>query len=65
MLSELSAIIAESFQLNVYDMLDEALGATRINMTEGEKKQFFDRYLKPMRLSIMVPLSRPRIEKSS
>ncbi len=51
MLSELNAVIAESIQLNVYDMLDDALCATRINMTDGEKNQFFDRYLKPMRLS--------------
>lgn len=51
MLSELNAVIAESIQLNVYDMLDDALCATRIHMTDGEKKQFFDRYLKPMRLS--------------
>ena len=51
MLAELNAVVGKALQLNVYNLLEDVLCTTRINMTDGEKKQFFDRYLKPMRLN--------------
>lgn len=38
--------------LNLYEMLDQALYTTRINMTDAERKQFYDRHLKPLQMSI-------------
>lgn len=35
-----------------YHMLDAALEATRINMTAVERKQFYDRHIKQMKLEI-------------
>ena len=37
---------------NVHDMLRNAYLATRAEMSEAEKKQFYDRYIKNMRLEI-------------
>ena len=39
-------------RLNANDMLDAALEATRINMTAVERKQFYDRHIKQMKLEI-------------
>ena len=33
-------------------MFSEALHATRITMTDAEKRQFFDKYIRPMHLVI-------------
>ena len=38
------------FIFNLNDMLDSALTATRAVMTLSERKQFFDRYLRTMKL---------------
>lgn len=55
----MSALFKEMYQyldnaihLNVNDMFAEALQATRITMTEAEKRQFYDRYIRSLRLSI-------------
>lgn len=44
--------ISEHIQLNVNEMLDDAYTRTRIEMTDKEKKQFYDNYIKNMRLNI-------------
>lgn len=38
--------------LNVKDIMREALEDTRANLSEAEKKQFYERYIKPMKLVI-------------
>lgn len=39
-------------KLNAYDVLDEALRVSRASMTAAEKKQFYDKYMKKITLSI-------------
>lgn len=41
-----------SIHLNVNDMFAEALRITRLTMTEAEKRQFYDKYIRPMHLVI-------------
>lgn len=55
----MSALFKEMYQyldhaihLNVNDMFAEALQATRITMTDAEKRQFYDRYIRSLRLNI-------------
>lgn len=38
--------------MNIYEMFTEALRATRIEMSSSEQKQFVDKYLKTMQMSI-------------
>lgn len=52
MLREIRGILAEALQLNVNDVLQKAYLATRAEMSDAEKKQFYDRYIKAMRLVI-------------
>ncbi len=40
------------FQLNVNDMMEEVYRVTRVNMSEAEKRQFYEKYVKPMHLVI-------------
>ena len=44
--------LQQAVRLNVHDMLRNAYLATRAEMSEAEKKQFYDRYIKNMRLVI-------------
>lgn len=44
--------IDRSVRLNINDMLAEALRATRIEMSTLERKQFVDKYLKTMQMTI-------------
>ncbi len=39
-------------RLNVNELMDHILTATRANLTEAEKKAFFDKFIKPMHLFI-------------
>lgn len=55
----MSALFKEMYQyldnaihLNVNDMFADALQATRISMTDAEKRQFYDRYIRSLRLTI-------------
>lgn len=52
MLREIRSTLDEALHLNVNDMLHSAYLATRAEMSEAERKQFYDRYIKPMRLVI-------------
>lgn len=49
---EMYRIIDDSVQLNLHDMFNEALRATRLDMTTSEKNQFFAKYIKTIRMEI-------------
>ena len=42
------------FSFNLNTMLDEALYSTRANLSETERRQFYDRYLKSLRLCVGI-----------
>jgi hypothetical protein len=52
MLRQIRCTVDNALKLNVNDMLHEAYLATRAEMTKAEQKQFYDRYIKSMRLVI-------------
>lgn len=52
MLREITKFLEEEVSFNVHDMLRNAYLATRAEMSEAERKQFYDRYIKNMRLVI-------------
>lgn len=49
---EMDRYIDEHMQLNVNDMLETALRATRIDMAEAEKKQFYHRFIRTMQMTL-------------
>lgn len=49
---EMYRYVEEHLQMNVNDMMKEALQATRIEMSSAERKQFYDKHIKPMHLVI-------------
>ena len=49
---EITKFLEETVNFNVHDMLHNAYLATRAEMSDVEKKQFYDRYIKNMRLVI-------------
>lgn len=49
---EMYHYIDTAVQLNINEMFDEALTATRLEMTSAEKKQFIAQHIKPMKLII-------------
>lgn len=49
---EMYRYIDNHVRLNVNEMFNEALRATRIDMSDSEKKQFFHRYIKTMQMSL-------------
>ena len=49
---EMYRYLDHSIHLNVNDMFAEALRITRLTMTEAEKRQFYDKYIRPMHLVI-------------
>jgi len=51
-LKEMGEYLARTVKLNVKTMLDEALRATRLEMAAVERKQFFDKYIQSMKLTI-------------
>lgn len=52
LMKEMYRYIGERVQLNINDMYEAALLATRVEMTDAEKKQFFDRHIKTVKLDI-------------
>ena len=50
---EMYHYIDQAVRLNIYEMFTEALRATRIEMSSSEQKQFVDKYLKTMQMSIV------------
>ena len=51
-LNEVQAALDEYVQFNIQDVLEDAYRATRAEMSTSEKKQFYDRYIKKMKLTI-------------
>jgi hypothetical protein len=52
LLAEIEPELDNAINLNVNEMLDAAIGKTRIGMTDGERRQFFEKYIKTLRLVI-------------
>jgi hypothetical protein len=52
LIREIYRYLDRSFCLNVNDMMEEAYRVTRIEMSDAEKRQFFNKYIKPMHLII-------------
>ncbi len=52
LLREVNKSLRNSVQLNINDLLRQAYQSTRIDMTAKEKRQFYDRYIKSMKLKI-------------
>lgn len=52
LLSEVKRSIDEAFHLNIKDILQDAYRATRVEMTTAEKNQFYDRYIRTMKVVI-------------
>ncbi len=50
--NELYKALDDALKLNVNDMFEAALTATRINMSAAAKRQFFEKHIKPMKLII-------------
>ena len=44
--------LEERIQVNVQDMMDEIYEEVRMQMTDGEKRTFFDQYIKTLRMTI-------------
>ena len=51
-LLEVKRCLDEKVQFNINDVLDESYRLTRAEMSTAERRQFYDRYIKPMRLTI-------------
>lgn len=49
---EMLRYINENLHFNFYDMFDSALTTARIEMSESEKKQFFEKHIKPFKAEI-------------
>ena len=52
LLNEVRLSLDNVVRFNVQNLLQGAIISTRANLTEGERTQFYNRYLKPMHLSI-------------
>ena len=52
LVTEVKRYLDEKIQLNVEVMLDEVYKTTRVRMTEAECRQFYAKYIRPMRLVI-------------
>ena len=51
-LSEFRQAIDKTFHINVQELLDDAIRSTRANMTAAERHQFYDKYIKKMKIVI-------------
>lgn len=52
LLQEMYRYLDQAFRLNVNDMLEFACQTTRAGLSEAEKEQFYNRFIKPMHLEI-------------
>jgi len=52
LLAEVRKTIQNSLSLNVSEMMENAYTVTRADMSEAERRQFFNRYIKPMKLVV-------------
>jgi len=49
---EVRRYLDQSVRFNVYDMMEAAYRATRIDMSAPEQKQLYDRYIKQMYIDV-------------
>lgn len=49
---EMRNYMAKAIRLNVNEMFSDALRATRIEMSQAERQQFYNKYIKTLQLSI-------------
>ena len=42
----------EAVHFNIQELFQEAIRRTRAELSTGEQAQFYDRYLRPMRLNV-------------
>ena len=49
---EIYRYLDQRVRLNVNDMLADAFRATRIEMSEAERQQFYQKYIRPMNIVI-------------
>lgn len=52
LIREVYRYMEQAVQLNVHEMMNAAFQSTRVVMSDSEKKQFYNRYIKPMHLVI-------------
>jgi len=52
LVQEIHRYLDRTLNLNVNEMLEAAYRSTRVEMSEDEKKQFYNRFIKPMHLVI-------------
>ncbi|MCI8477873.1 MAG: NYN domain-containing protein [Oscillospiraceae bacterium] len=52
LLGEIRHTLADAVQFNINTVLDNAYTAARADMTTAERQQFYDKYIKPMRLVV-------------
>jgi hypothetical protein len=52
LIMEARRYINQNMHINVNDMMDTAYRSSRIEMPDAEKKQFYDKYIKPMYLEM-------------
>lgn len=52
LIKEIKVLLTQALDFNIQDILENAYRATRVESSETEKKQFYNRYIKPMKLSI-------------
>lgn len=63
-LEQVRQVLDQSFHMNVKTLLGEANRITRAGMSTGEMKQFYDRYIKKMRI-VIAPDGEATIELGS
>ena len=51
-LSQLQAKLDEKVSFNIHELMKEVFWATRVEMGTREERQFYDRYLKKMKVSV-------------
>ena len=50
--NEIRQRLNDAFQVNVEELLQQVYSETMVDVTAGEKKQFYNTYIKPMRIVI-------------
>ena len=60
-LAEVRQALDQAFHVNIQDILQEAYRATRADMTTAEKNQFYDRYIRSMKI-VIAPNGEATIE---
>lgn len=51
-LNEVRKGLDEAVHFNIHDLFQDAIRQTRADLSTGEQAQFYDRYLRPMRLNV-------------